>query len=91
MKKISIPYLCIYNKLKERTGNRNIINKHDCFRIMGETFHIPKQLRPAALKQMEQEGMIKDLGSTRSFEIEILKINLSVSDVNKIYKILGLF
>lgn len=88
-----ILYLCVHKKMEDKiTNNSRILSKKDFNRMLGETFHIPKNMRIIVLKEMEQKGLVKDLGATRNSNIKVLKVGICIqNDVNKLYKFAGLF
>jgi len=90
--KIGILYLCIHNKLCERINLSRVYPKKDFFRMLGETFHVPKKMRVVVLKEMEQKHLIKDLGNKRNNNILVEPIEIDLEkDANKFYEWLGLF
>jgi|TARA_R100000750_G_C2306861_1_gene80954 hypothetical protein len=89
---IGILYLCIHNKLCERTNFSRIYPKKEFFRMLGETFHVPKKMRVIVLKEMVNKKLIKDLGNRRNNNIMVEKIEFDLEkDASKFYEWLGLY
>jgi hypothetical protein len=89
---IGILYLCIHKKLEERINLGRIYPKKEFFRIMGETFHVPKHMRIIVLKEMQSKGLIKDLGCKKNNNIYVNKIDIDMEkDMSKLYELAGIF
>lgn len=89
---IGILYLCIHKKLEERIGLSRLYPKEGFFRLMGETFHVPKNMRVCVQKEMENMGLIKEIGDKKNSNIEVLKIDFDLeNDSSKFYEWLGLW
>ena len=89
---IGILYLCIHNKLCERITLSRIYPKKQFYRLLGETFHVPKNMRVLVVKEMEKKGLIKDLGSKKNNNIYVESINFDLEkDAGKFYRWLGLY
>ena len=89
---IGILYLCIHNKLCEKTSFSRIYPKKEFFRMLGETFHVPKKMRVVVLKEMVNKGLVQDLGNKRNNNIKVEKIEIDLDrDSNKFYEWLGLY
>jgi hypothetical protein len=87
-----IVYLCIHKKLHERCGMSKIMEKKAFFRLIGETYHIPKPQRIIVLKEMEQMKMVVILGTRRNNNIKVLPLFADPEkDINKFYEQMGLF
>lgn len=90
--KIGILYLCIHKKLDERAGFTRILPKKNFYRILGETFHVPKSMRVVVLKEMEKKGLVKDLGNRKNNNIKVLKIDFDLeNEVSRFYEWVGLY
>ena len=90
--KKGILYLCVHKMLEERINMSRIYPKKDFFRMLGETFHVPKAVRVCVMKEMIKKGLIKDLGSRRNHNILVLKVDIDMeNDVNELYKIAGVY
>jgi len=89
---VGILYLCVYKKLEERVGMSKIMTKDDFFRMLGETFHVPKCYRCVVLKEMEIKGLIKDLGNRKNNNIEVNHIDIDIdNNQSDFYHKVGLF
>ena len=89
--KIGILYLCIHSKLCERVSFSRIYSKKDFYKLLGETFHVPKKMRIMVLKEMVNKGLIKDLGNRRNSNIQVETIEIDLErDSHKFYQWLGL-
>lgn len=86
--KLNIFYLCVHKKLLERIHLSGTISRDNFFRILGETYHIPKSLRIIVLKEMEKCEMIKENNKV----ITVLPMIIDPEEnTNKFYEKLGLF
>jgi len=91
-KRYGVVYLCIHQKLGERVNPSRIMSKKYFERILGETFHIPKPMRIVVLKEMVNQGLIKDMGNTRNHNIRILQPKKDLEEAkSEIYQSVGLF
>ena len=103
---IKIFYLCVHKKLDEYvTKSRSIdrvMSKKEFNGILGRLYHLPKKLWCLVLKEMEQMGMVEDLGNKRNSNIRIedatdnnVRINEMVTDpeetANDLYQEWGIF
>lgn len=89
---IGILYLCIHKKLDEKCNRSRVMYKKDFFTMLGKTFHVPKPAKIIVLKEMEEYGMIKDLGQGRNYNIEVLPLFCDPEhDVHEFYKKMKLF
>jgi len=89
---VGILYLCIHKKLEERTGISRILPKKAFFRMIGETFHVPKNMRVCVQKEMERMNLIKEIGTKRETDIEVLKVEFDLeNDASKFYQWLGMW
>lgn len=90
---VGILYLCIHNKLLCRTTSFNkIYPKKEFFRMLGETFHVPKNMRVVVLKEMELMGLLKDLGSKKNNNIQVNRARVDIErEANKLYEQVGLY
>ena len=76
--------------LEERIDMSRIYPKKDFFRMLGETFHVPKTMRVCVMKEMVRKKLIKDLGSRRNHNILVLRVEIDLeNNVNELYKIAG--
>ena len=91
-----ILYIVLHNILRKKCikkgGNNKkemMITKKEMFSILGESFHIPKNLRAVIIKEMEQRNLIR---IDNNIHVYILDIKLDVEeDLPKFYKKVGLF
>ena len=89
---IGILYLCIHKKLEERIGISRIYPKKGFYRLIGETFHVPKNMRVCVQKEMEKMGLIKEIGTKKNNDIEVLQVDFDLEkDSSKFYEWLGLW
>lgn len=85
-------YLYIHKKLIQQAGINNVISKNSFYLILGRSHHIPKNLTPVVIKEMEKLGMIKNLGTTKNNNIELNPIKIDPEEqVGLLYKKVGLF
>lgn len=68
MKK-GIVYINIHEMLDRKVGFNRVMNKKYLFRILGATFHIPKNKKFKVLKELEEMKIIKDLGSRNNYNV----------------------
>jgi len=86
---LNIFYLCVHKKLHERVHLSGTITRHNFFRLLGETYHIPKKLRIIVLKEMQECEMIKELKGTL---IKVLPIIIDPElNLNKFYENANIF
>jgi len=89
---IWIFYLCVHKRLDEKVDITRIMNKKDFYDMLGRTYHLPKKLWCCVLKEMEEMGMVKDLGVRRNNNIQINKILKDPEkDANEFYEKFGIF
>lgn len=90
---LNIFYLCVQKKAHERwAGKSKVIPKESFMRMLGETYHIPKKLRPVVMKEMENQKMIRILGTTRNNNVELLPLEFDPEEkANTFYRQLGMF
>ena len=85
-----IVYLCIHKKLHERCGMSHLMKKKAFFRLLGETYHIPKPQRIIVLKEMELMKMIVFHKNREAIKVLPLFADPE-KDINKFYEQMGLF
>jgi len=86
---IGLLYLSLHCQLCNLTDGAGEITRKEFFRKLGQHFLIPKNLRPVVIREMEKMGLIK----RKNRDVIIIldkKIDLE-RDVNKLYKLAGLF
>lgn len=82
-------YDCIHLKLSEKVGLRRCLRKKDLYVYLSVYFHLPKKLIPCIIKEMEQNGIIKNLNKR---EVEVLPVEKDLmQQANGIYAKLGIF
>lgn len=86
---IGILYLGLHNQLLKKYGVNRIISNKEFFCKLGKHGQIPKRLRWIVIKEMEKKGLIKKVGRD-NIQIISFEINLE-NDINKIYRIAGLY
>lgn len=86
---ICIFYLCVHKRIFEKVGLSGIMLKEKFYRLLGETYHIPKNLRVIILKEMVKYKMIEEVDK-KCIKVSPLLIDPEV-DTNKFYRQLGLF
>jgi len=88
MKK-GILYICIQKKLGERAGFNRIISRDNLFRILGETFHVPKKIRPVVLKEMIHQDMVSPFGKDN---LKINKLKFDPEErISEVYASFGFY
>jgi len=91
-KEKGILYLVIHKKMEERVNMSRIYPKKDFFRMLGETFHVPKNMRIVVMKEMINKNLIEDLGTRRNNNLKVLKTDICIDkDVSKICQHVGMF
>lgn len=86
---ICIFYLCVHKRLHERVGLSRYMNKKDFYKLLGETYHIPKPLRVIILKEMAKLKMLEE---TNHRHIKVLPLVTDPEiNINRFYKELGFF
>ena len=85
--KIPLMYLCIYSTL-QNASIQGVISIKKTFELFGKSYRVPKNLKYAVLKELENFNLI-----TRSSvnEINIIKTNIDLDNTSKIYKLVGLY
>ena len=87
--KRGILYLAVHNQLTKKAGINRILYRKEIFCILGRLFLVPKNLRDAVIKEMEDMKLLKK--ESRGV-IKILKCNIDIhNDINKLYKMVGLY
>jgi len=89
--KIGLLYLGLHNQLVNKFGVNRIITNKELFCKLGKHYIIPKSLRYIVLKEMEELKLVKK--ETRD-SIKILECSIDLnkeSDVNKLYRMAGLY
>jgi len=84
-----ILYASLYNLIKKKHGIGVIIPKKALFSELGRHFLVPKNLRYAVIKEMEQRKMIK-VEDKSSIVVLSCEFNLD-KDVNKFYEMVGIY
>ena len=85
---IDIFYLCVHKKCCDKVGLNRLMNKKNFYKMLGETYHIPKVLRIIILKKMTELRMLKEIGHR---DIEVLPLLTDPEiNVNRFYKQIGL-
>lgn len=70
---ISVLHSCIYIRLCSKCKPfRRELNKDIVMRMLGEVYHVPKEMRGLVLKEMEELGFIKKDKKV----IEVLKVSI---------------
>jgi hypothetical protein len=86
---ICIFYLCVHKRIHEKVGLSGFMLKENFYRLLGETYHIPKNLRVVILKEMVKYKMIEE---TDKRHIKVLPLMIDPEEnANKFYDQLGLF
>lgn len=84
-----ILYLCIHKRICDKAGISGIIGRERFFKLLGETYHVPKNLRIIILKEMKKEDMIVELDR---HTIKVNPINKDPEEqTNVLYKKWGIF
>lgn len=84
---VGLLYLSLYNQLVKRVGANREITRKDFFCIIGKHFLVPKNLKNAVVKEMEDRKLIEAQGN----KILILENDFDIENTNKIYSSMGLF
>ena len=68
------------------------MDKGCLYTLLGRCYHIPKNLFPIFLKEMESLKMIKILGTSKNNKVEILPIYIDLEEqIAILYRNVGLF
>ena len=89
--KIGILYLGLHNQLIHKFGLNRVVSIKEVFCKLGKHYILPKNLRYIAIKEMEELKLIEKYGRNH---IKILDCKLDLNkeeDVNKLYKLAGLY
>jgi len=87
--KVGLLYLSLHNQLIKKIGVNRIITRKDFFAIIGRHYLIPKNLRDAAIKEMQIMGLIEKIDGSNYI---VLPCDLCIEeDASKFYKALNLF
>lgn len=85
---IGILYLSLHNLLKRKVGINNSTSKKEINAILGRHFLVPKNLRIAVIKELNNMNLIKEDKN----QVIIIDYKLDVTeDANKLFKMLKLF
>lgn len=84
---VGLLYLSLYNQLVKRVGANREITRKDFFCIIGKHFLVPKNLKNAVVKEMEDRKLIEAQGN----KILILENDFDMENTSKIYLSVGLF
>lgn len=90
MKEKMIPaifYYYLYERVKE-TFKRRYVDKSDVATFLGNSWNIPKNLRPAIVKELETLGFITIINRDK---IELHKPKVITSNISKVNRMVGLF
>lgn len=86
---ICIFYLCVHKRCDEKVESDRRLTKEEFYKMLGETYHIPKLLRVVILKEMAKLRMLKEIGH-RHVEVLPLLTDPEIN-INRFYKQVGLF
>lgn len=86
---IGLLYIGLHSELKKKFGANMTISKRDIFEKIGRFNHLSKSLRPIVIKEMEEKGLLQKI-DRENYKILPNDIDLE-QDVNKLYKLAGLF
>ena len=85
----SILYNCIHKKLLTKVNYTKLFRKRDLYLYLGRIHKIPKSLIPPLLKELENNGIIKNIN--KQFVI-ILPLKKDLEEhVNEVYARLKVF
>lgn len=85
---IGILYLSLHNLLKRKVGVNRYTTKKEIHAILGRHFLVPKNLRIAVIKELNNMNLIKE----NKNEVMIIDYKLDVTeDANKLFQMLKLF
>lgn len=86
---IGILYLSFYNSLVNVYGNNAIVHRKVILTKLGRQFMVDRKLRPIAIKEMINRGLIKKINKNK-YELLSLEIDLE-KDVHKLYQLCGIY
>jgi len=87
--KIGILYLGLHNQLVKKYGANHIIARKEFFEKIGRFQHLPKNIRPLVLKEMQEMNLIQ---RTDRDNIKILSSEINIEeDTNKLYQLAGIY
>jgi len=87
--KIGILYIGLHNELAKKYGVNNLIPIKEFYCKLGKHHHIPKSIRCIILIEMAKKNLIKKIDR---YNIELLPCDINLeNDVNKIYRLVGLY
>lgn len=84
---IPIIYLYIHGRLEEKY-HYEIFKLKDLFLIFARNYHINKKFHYAILKELENLKLIE---RTNQHSVRVIKCNVNLKNISKIYKKIGLF
>jgi hypothetical protein len=79
----------VHKRCDEKVKNDRRLTKEEFYKMLGETYHIPKLLRVVILKEMAKLRMLKEI-SHRHIEVLPLLTDPEIN-INRFYKQVGLF
>ena len=80
MKK-GIVYVRIHEMLDGKVDFGRVMGKKHLFRILGETFHIPKTKKFEVLRELVEMKIVKDLGSRKNYNVFVNPIRKKVGSI----------
>ena len=91
---IGVMYLIIHKRLSDSCDILKVLEKKRAISIISRLYHIPKknQLPFIILKELENKGLVKILGTRRNNKIEVLNPGIDLDkSINALSQIVGLF
>ena len=86
---ICIFYLCVHKRIDSKVGIDRLFCKDKFFRMLGETYHIPKALKIVVIKEMEKYNMIEVINNRF---IKVLPLLTDPEEnINQFYREIGLY
>ena len=85
----SIIYICIHQRLSNNVDSTRLMDKKNLYLILKKIYHIPKNMIPPIIKEMESKGILQNLNK-RHVIINPIYIDLD-KEMNKIYEEMGVF
>lgn len=86
-----ILYLCMHKRIHEKFGKHGEVRKEILFRLFGEVYHVPKNLRPLVLKEMIEKKMLRPNGNNNSHLLILPLYADPEVEYNKLYAELDFF
>lgn len=86
---VGLLYLGFHNQLVKKFGENKTLSRKEFFEKIGRFQHLPKNLRPIVVKEMQEKHLIEVVNRD---VIKILPVKIDIErEPNKLYKLAGIY